>query len=49
MRDAAEALHRQRFAERVSEELAELRSNPDAWADYLDEDAETSVADGIGR
>jgi hypothetical protein len=49
VRDAAEALRRQRFARQVAGELAELQRNPEAWADYLAEAEETSVADGIGR
>jgi transposase len=48
VRDAAEALRRQRYAEQVAGELAELEKNPEAWAEYLAE-AETSVSDGIGR
>jgi hypothetical protein len=48
VRDAAEALRRQRFGQRVSEELANLKSDPVAWADYLGEADSTSVADGLG-
>lgn len=48
VRDAAEALRRQRFAHQVAEELGDLRSNPDAWSSYLASADETSVTDGIG-
>ncbi len=47
VRDAAEALRRQRFGQRVSEQLAVLKSDPKAWADYLGEAESTSVTDGI--
>ena len=46
-RAAAEALRRQRFAQHVSDELASLRADPDAWADYLAEADTTSVRDGV--
>jgi len=46
-RAAAEALRRQRFAVHVSAELDELRSDPEAWSDYLAEADATSVRDGI--
>ncbi len=49
VRDAAEALRRQRFARRVVDEYAELQRHPEAWADYLAEAEQTSVSDGIGR
>ena len=48
VRDATEALRRQRFAHRVAEELAELRSDGEAWASYLADAEGTSVTDGIG-
>ena len=48
VRDAAEALHRQRFAHQVAAELAELHQDPEAWAAYLAEAEATSVSDGIG-
>ena len=48
VRDAAEALRRERFAARVVDELDQLRSDPDAWRTYLAEAEETSVADGLG-
>lgn len=48
VRDAAEALRRQRFAGRVAAELADLRSDPDAWAAYLAEAESTSVSNGLG-
>jgi hypothetical protein len=47
LRDATEALRRERFAHQVVEELAALRADPAAWADYLGEGESTSVADGI--
>jgi hypothetical protein len=46
-RAAAEALRRQRFAGHVTDELNALRSDPDAWGDYLAEAGSTSVRDGI--
>ncbi len=49
VRDAAEALRRQRFAHQVAAELAELRQDPHAWHAYLADADETSVSDGIGR
>ena len=48
VRDATEALQRQRFAHRVAAELAGLRSDPEAWASYLAEAEGTSVTDGLG-
>lgn len=47
VRDAAEALRRQRFARQVAEELSRLRDDPEAWPDYLAETDVTSVADGL--
>lgn len=46
VRDAAEALRRQRFAVQVADELDELRNDPDAWNSYLSEADSTSVSDG---
>jgi predicted transcriptional regulator len=46
IRDAAEALRRQRFAHQVAAELADLALDPVAWASYLSEAGETSVTDG---
>jgi predicted transcriptional regulator len=46
-RAAAEALRRQRFAHRVTEELDALRADPAAWAEYLADAERTSVGDGI--
>ena len=46
-REAAEALRRQRFAHRVTEELDALRADPAAWADYPADAERTSVGDGI--
>jgi hypothetical protein len=48
VRDATEALRRQRFAQRVAEELAELRNDREAWASYLADAEGTSVTDGVG-
>lgn len=48
VRDATEALSRQRFAHQVSAELDELRQNPQAWEAYLADADDTSVSDGIG-
>lgn len=48
VRDAVEALRRQRFARRAAAEMAELRSDPQAWESYLAEAESTSVTDGLG-
>lgn len=48
VRDAAEALQRQRFAHRVAAEIAQLREDPEGWQAYLAEADDTSVPDGIG-
>lgn len=48
VREATEALRRQRFAHQVAIEIAELRNDPEAWSAYLAEADSTSVADGIG-
>ena len=47
VREAAEALRRQRFANRVAVELASLRDDPEAWQRYLAQ-ADDSVGDGLG-
>ena len=47
VRDAAEALRRQRFAHRVTQQLEELAADPAAWADYMAESDATAVGDGI--
>ena len=47
VRQAAEALRRLRFGLRVQEEYTALRSDPEAWADYLAEAESSHVADGI--
>jgi predicted transcriptional regulator len=49
VRDATEALRRQRFAHQVVEQLTDLRRDGAAWADYLTDADATEVADGIGR
>lgn len=48
VRDATEALSRQRFAHQVAAELDKLRQDPQAWDAYLAEADDTSVSDGIG-
>jgi hypothetical protein len=48
VRQATEALRRQRFAQLVVTELAELREDHDSWVDYLGEIDESSFLDGIG-
>ncbi len=45
--EAAEALRRKRFAEQVRSQLDALRSDPEAWLDYLAEAEETHVTDGL--
>ncbi|MEE8485725.1 MAG: hypothetical protein V3S38_04125 [Acidimicrobiia bacterium] len=45
--DAAEALRRQHFAQQVAGELADLHADSEAWADYVADADETSVADGV--
>ncbi len=47
VREAAEALRRQRFAHRVADELAELRNDFDSWDRYVAQ-ADDSVGDGLG-
>lgn len=47
IRDATEALSRQRFAHRVAAEVAELRNDRETWLSYLEEAESTSVADGL--
>ena len=47
IRDAAEALRRQRFAHRVAAEVAELQNDRAAWSSYLQEAESTSVVDGL--
>ena len=49
VRDAVQALRRERFARRVVAEMAALRSDDEAWQDYLREADSTVVSDGIGR
>lgn len=49
VRDAAEALRRQRFAQSVTTELAELRRDPSEWGAYLAEAEDTLVRDGLGQ
>jgi hypothetical protein len=48
VRDAAEALRRQRFARQVANEMSTLRADPSGWADYLADAESTAVTDGIG-
>ncbi|WP_419945419.1 hypothetical protein [Candidatus Poriferisodalis sp.] len=47
VRQAADALRRLRLGLRVQEQYAELRSDPQAWADYLAEAESTHVGNGI--
>jgi Tfp pilus assembly protein PilV len=47
VRDAAEALRRQRFAQQVTGQLDGLHENPSAWAEYLAAAESTTVADGV--
>ena len=47
IREAAEALRRQRFARQVAGEVAALALDPEAWEDYLGEAEQSSVTDGI--
>lgn len=47
VRNAAEALRRQHFADRVTGELESLRNDPGAWNDYLSDAEATSVTDGL--
>lgn len=47
VRDATEALGRQRFAHQVGAELAALRTDEQAWEAYLAEADSTSVPDGL--
>jgi len=49
IRDATEALGRQRFAHQVAEELAKLKSDDHAWKGYLAEADSTAVVDGVDR
>jgi hypothetical protein len=49
VRDAVEALGRQRFASQVADQLVALQADQRAWKDYLAEAESTSVADGINR
>ena len=49
VRDATEALRRQRFGHQVAAELSEILSDRDAWEAYLAEENATSVNDGIGQ
>lgn len=49
VREAVEALRRQRFARTVAGQVETLRSDPTAWSDYLAEAESTSVRDGLPR
>lgn len=48
VRQAADALARQRFADRVAGEFDVLHSDSAAWDDYLGDAEATAVTDGIG-
>ncbi|WP_420619894.1 hypothetical protein [Candidatus Poriferisocius sp.] len=45
VRDAAEVLWRQRFANHALRQLSELQKDREAWQEYLAEAEETQVAD----
>lgn len=47
VRAAAAALQRQRFGAEVASQLSVLRTDAEAWADYLAEGDATEVADGL--
>lgn len=47
VRDAAEALRRERYARQVRAEFAALRADPEAWQEYLAEAEFTAVTDGL--
>ena len=47
VRQAADALRRLRFGLRVQAQYADLRDDPEAWADYLAEVESTHVSDGV--
>lgn len=47
IREPAEALRRQRFAQHLTAEFAALRSDPEAWDAYLSGADVNSVYDGI--
>lgn len=47
VRQAADALRRLRLGLRVQEQYAELRRDPEAWADYMAEAESTHVSDGV--
>ncbi len=49
VRDATEALRRQRFGATVAAEFAALEADPNAWTDYLADADATTVIDGLGR
>lgn len=48
VRDAVEALRRQRFAGQVATQLDTLRGDASAWAEYLADAESTAVPDGVG-
>ena len=47
VREAAEALRRQRFAHQVADELAALRNDAEAWERYVAQ-SDNAVGDGLG-
>lgn len=49
VREAVDALRRQRLAGQVAQEMAALRADPAGWADYLADAESTAVTDGVGR
>jgi hypothetical protein len=47
VREAADALRRQRFARQVAQELDTLKKDEAKWASYLAEAETTDVTDGV--
>ncbi len=47
VREATEALRRQRFANQAASEMSALRDDHAAWNDYLTEAGTSAVADGV--
>ena len=49
VREATTALERQRFANAVRLEFADLKRSPEAFAEYLAEASSSDVSDGFDR
>lgn len=47
VRAATEALRRQRFGQKVADELAALQKDPSQWSEYLADAESTTVGDGL--